>query len=58
MIEVEAPTCPKCKHKMLVMPETEWSLWEQYSVDAICPNCLHVERVRMILVERARREDK
>jgi hypothetical protein len=40
------------------MQETEWSLWEQYSVDAICPNCLHVERVRTILVERARREDK
>lgn len=49
--------CPKCGHRMRLMPDTEWSLWELHTIDAICPNCLHVERIETIVAERARREE-
>jgi len=50
--------CPKCGERMVVMPDTSWSLWELRTVDAICPNCLHVETIETIVAERSRREDK
>lgn len=50
-------TCPKCGERMRVMPDTEWQLWEVRTVDAICPRCLHVERIKTIVAERAKRED-
>lgn len=37
---------------MRVMPDTEWQLWEVHTVDAICPRCLHVERIKTIIVKR------
>lgn len=42
---------------MRIVPETEWQLWEVHTVDAICPNCLHIERITTMLVE-AKREDR
>lgn len=42
---------------MRIVPETEWQLWEVHTVDAICPNCLHVERIETIVVN-AKREDQ
>jgi len=50
-------TCPKCGEAMRAMPYSEWHLWEVRTVDYICPNCLHVEQVREIMVKRARRGD-
>lgn len=38
-------TCPKCGAVMRVMPETDWCLRDMRTIDAICPNCLHVERL-------------
>ena len=35
--------CPKCGEKMEYLYDTEWSLWSHYEIDAICPNCLHVQ---------------
>lgn len=51
-------TCPKCGRQMRLLPDTEWQLWELRTIDAICPNCLHVEQFETIVAERARREDK
>lgn len=51
-------TCPKCGSQMRLLPDTEWSLWELQTIDAICPNCLHVERFEFIVAERARREER
>lgn len=45
-------TCPKCGERMRIMPDTEWQLWEVHTVDAICPRCLHVERIKTIIVKR------
>lgn len=49
------PACPRCGHDMRVMPETDWTLHGMRTVDAICPNCLHTERIWAI---EARREDR
>lgn len=59
MEPVETDTiCPKCGERMLLLLDTDWSLFELRTVEQICPNCLHVERLETIAVERARREDK
>ena len=57
IVEVEEPRCPKCGQTMRIVPETEWTLWEKYTVDAICPNCLHTKRIEAIILER-KREDQ
>jgi hypothetical protein len=54
----EAPTCPKCGEKMVLLPDTTWSLWELHTIDAMCPNCLRVEKVVTIVAERAKGEEK
>lgn len=41
-------TCPKCGHDMRIMPEREYQLFEIHTIDAICPSCLHVERLDYI----------
>lgn len=51
-------TCPKCGERMRLLPDTEWQLWELHTIDAICPNCLHVETIETIVAERARREER
>ena len=51
-------TCPKCGDRMLVLPSSERSLWGLRTVEAICPNCMHVERHEYIVAERARREER
>lgn len=51
-------TCPKCGGEMKAMPESDWQLYEVRTVDYICPNCLHVEQVREIMVESVRREER
>lgn len=43
--------CPKCGNKMKMVPESEWTLWEVRTVDYICPNCMHVEKVRTIKIK-------
>lgn len=42
---VSAPTCPKCGWQMELVPWSEWTLHGKRAIDAICPNCLHVERI-------------
>lgn len=42
---MSAPTCPKCGRQMELVPWSEWRLGERHTIDAICPNCLHVERI-------------
>lgn len=54
----EAPTCPKCGERMVLLPDTTWSLWELHTIDAMCPNCLHVETILTIVAERAKGEEK
>lgn len=49
--------CPKCGQMMRLVPDSQWRLFEVRTVDYLCPNCLHVEQVKAILVERARKED-
>lgn len=51
-------TCPKCGRQMRLLPDSEWSLWELHTIDAICPNCLHVEHFETIVAERAKREER
>lgn len=41
-----------CGGKMLLAPETEWQLYKVRTVDYICPTCLHVERVKSIIIKR------
>lgn len=47
VLDVVAPTCPKCGHRMELVPWSEWTLGERHTIDAICPNCLHVERLEV-----------
>ena len=37
---------------MRLVPESEWQLFDVRTVDYICPNCLHVERVKVIVLEK------
>jgi len=46
--------CPKCGERMLLLPDTDWSLYELHTVEMICPNCVHVETIETIVV----REDR
>ena len=50
--------CPKCGERMLLLPDTDWSLFELHTVEMICPNCVHIKTIETIVAERARREDK
>ena len=43
---------------MLLLPDTDWSLYELHTVEMICPNCVHVETIETIVAERARRREK
>lgn len=45
--DVAAPTCPKCGSQMELVPWSEWRLGERRTIDAICPNCLHTERLEL-----------
>lgn len=47
-------TCPKCGERMLLLPDTDWSLFDLHTVEMICPNCVHVETIETIVV----REDR
>ena len=42
---IAAPTCPKCGAQMELVPWSEWRLGERHTIDAICPECLHMERI-------------
>lgn len=42
--------CPKCGNVMHMVPESDWQLYEVRTVDYICPVCLHVERVKTIII--------
>lgn len=53
MVECER-VCPKCGERMLLLPDTEWSLFELHTVEMICPNCVHVEVIETIVA----REDR
>ena len=44
---VTAPTCPKCGRQMELVPWSEWQLGERRTIDAICPSCLHIERLEV-----------
>ena len=56
MEPVETDTiCPKCGERMLLLFDTEWSLFELHTVEMICPNCVHVETIETIVAERARK---
>lgn len=46
------PICPKCGHRMRIVPEREYQLWDVHTVDAICPNCLHVETIDVVTAKR------
>ena len=50
-----AKRCPKCGNNMQMIPDSEWQLHGLWSVDYICPVCLHVERVKCV---KAEKEDK
>lgn len=53
MEPVETDTiCPKCGERMLLLPDTEWSLFELHTVEMICPNCVHVETIETIVARR------
>ena len=56
-VETDA-VCPKCGERMLLLPDTEWSLYELHTVEMICPNCVHVETIETIVAERAKRGEK
>lgn len=43
--------CPNCGEEMRLMPDSDWQLFEVRSVDYMCPRCLHVERVKSIVIE-------
>ena len=45
--DVAAPQCPKCGWQMELVPWSEWTLHGQRTIDAICPNCLHTERLEL-----------
>ena len=47
VLDVTAPTCPKCGRQMELVPWSEWTLGERRTIDAICPNCLHVKRLEV-----------
>lgn len=47
VLDVAAPTCPKCGRQMELVPWSEWRLGERHTIDAICPNCLYTERLEL-----------
>lgn len=44
--------CPKCGNDMLKIDDSVWRLYEIRTVDYICPNCLHVEKVKTITLRK------
>lgn len=36
---------------MRYVPEREYQLWDVHTIDAMCPRCLHVEKVSVIELE-------
>ncbi len=47
--------CPKCGNHMQVMPDTEYQLYDVHTIDVICPVCLHVERMDVLIVKEGDR---
>lgn len=46
--------CPKCGQMMHLVPDSQWHLYDVRTVDYMCPNCLHVERVKGIALRKER----
>lgn len=46
--------CPKCGEDMLKIDDSVWRLYEVRTVDYICPNCLHVEKVKTIALRKGK----
>lgn len=38
--------CEKCRGCMRAAPFSEWVLFDRATIDYICPECCHTERVR------------
>lgn len=59
MEPVETDTiCPKCGERMLLLPDTDWTLFDLHTVEMICPNCVHTKTIETIVAERAKRGEK
>ena len=40
---------------MQIMPDTEYQLYDVHTIDAICPVCLHTERLDVLVVKESDR---
>lgn len=47
--------CPKCGNYMQIMPDTDYQLYDVRTVDAMCPVCLHVEKLEVLVVKEGDR---
>lgn len=46
--------CPKCGGDMREVADGTWTLYEVRVTEYICPNCLHVEKVKTIVLRKER----
>lgn len=44
--------CPKCGKPMYLLPDRDWTLNDIKVVEAICENCLHVERITTVVAKK------
>lgn len=44
--------CPKCGHRMKLVKHSDWQLFDVRTYMVRCPNCGHIERVKMIAARR------
>ncbi len=44
--------CPKCGEPMYMLTDRDWTLGEVRTVDLICANCLHTDKLTTIVVRR------
>lgn len=54
MADPLSTVCDKCGHEMLLAPSSELTLHDVKTVQLICPNCLHVRDVEVIVVQMER----
>lgn len=52
MVSISERRCPKCGAPLYLVPESETVTWGVLTVDLICENCLHVERVTTVVAEK------
>lgn len=53
-MKAEEMYCPKCGGRMLLLPDSEYQLYEVYAIQYVCPNCLHLEEVRCLTLRKER----